>query len=443
MTGSVARVRTEVLAKLNGRRRAQIVGLEHEHREIRDLLEGTIESGEGNSCLIIGPRSTGKTTLVENTIEEMEGKYPGQFITVRLSGFCHGEDKMALREVSRQLDCAFAQSAGKSVYDIDTLEKKSMTETVASVLSLFESGVGENSVAVVFILEELDRFAQSPRQTLLYNLLEIAQTSSVGVAVIGLTARINSRETLEKRVRSRFSQRVYQFRRPSNIDDFWRVVRNNLTVSTNEYGQDGAQWNDHIQQLYESGGTLYDLVEHIYYTSKDHRQLNALLLYAVSRADPFINPTDLTKYRDQQRISDTQSFVDGLSELELALLICAARAEVKLESDTMNFNLVYDEYAEVAKEISRSRAAVTTTDIDSGIAMGARAGYRIWSKEAARAAWERLEAMDLILTINSAPSKAPTSAVADEIKMVKVDAGLLELGHMIGRGHTLFEWTKL
>jgi origin recognition complex subunit 4 len=187
------------------------------------------------------------------------------------------------------------------------------------------------------------------------------------------------------------------------------------------------------QSLFTPGTPFYAIVEWIFYTTKDVRNFNNSMLYAIARANPLPDPKDFGALQDIQSIADTQSFIQGLSELELALLICAARAEVKLESDTLNFNLAYDEYYECATRFrNERRAAIPSTVV---------AGYRVWSKRVARSSWERLEDMDLIVTVVTTLTK--TNAAGDELKMVKVDASLLELGNIIGRNHPLFSWTRL
>lgn len=186
--------------------------------------------------------------------------------------------------------------------------------------------------------------------------------------------------------------------------------------------------------MYRGNGELKNLVEHIYYTTKDVRQFNNLIMYAVVQAGPLIDSSKITKLGYIQGLSDTQSFVTGLSELELALLIAASRVEVKLETETINFNIAYDEYVEMAKVIGQERSRAT-----SGLTAGA--SYRIWSKDVARSAWERLEEYDLVLPLST--NSKGTDASRDDIRMVKVDTGLLELGNMIGKNHQLHKWTRL
>jgi origin recognition complex subunit 4 len=79
----------------------------------------------------------------------------------------------------------------------------------------------EVHLPVIFILDEFDQFAQQMKQRLLYNLLDLMQVSvracvmrrndllwslqqsSVQIAVIGITSRLDTIELLEKRIKSR------------------------------------------------------------------------------------------------------------------------------------------------------------------------------------------------------------------------------------------------
>lgn len=242
-------VKRHILAKLNQRKISELINLDNQQKEIEALLENTIVNHEGNSCIIIGPRSTGKTTLVETTLNNLRARYPDESIVVKLSGFAQSDDKMALREMTRQLDAVLFKG---TIAEYEGLEKKSMSETLESLLTVLSGANDEkNRVAVIIVLDELDRFALYTRQTLLYNVLDVSQTSAIGVAVVGVTARMNTREMLEKRVRSRFSQRIFQIRRPSSLQQFWEICRTNLTVDEAALRGElnfafAREWNSHI-----------------------------------------------------------------------------------------------------------------------------------------------------------------------------------------------------
>lgn len=204
----------KILDKLAGRSLIKLVGLEDEYKNVYSLLEDTVAGGEGNSCLIVGPRSTGKTLMVDNAIRELQSKYDKQFITLQLSGFALGDDKMAVREMCRQIDAHLVRGANDFAFDsmqYESIEKKSISESLISLLSIFgrkdeaaESGDEDededdneppkrsSSIAVIVVLEELDRFTQHSKQTLLYNLLDMAQSSKTPLAVVGVTPRMVS-----------------------------------------------------------------------------------------------------------------------------------------------------------------------------------------------------------------------------------------------------------
>lgn len=92
-----------LLDRCAGRRRIEIFGLTDVHEKARQLVEQTVVAGEGNSMLLIGARGSGKTTLLENIIDDLSRKHGRDFHVVRLSGFIHTDDKLALKEIWRQL----------------------------------------------------------------------------------------------------------------------------------------------------------------------------------------------------------------------------------------------------------------------------------------------------------------------------------------------------
>ena len=61
--------------------------------------------------------------------------------------------------------------------------------------------------AVVFVIDEIDAFTRKGKQTLLYNLLDTLSHSKVQACVIGVSSVVDVMDSMEKRVRSRFSHR--------------------------------------------------------------------------------------------------------------------------------------------------------------------------------------------------------------------------------------------
>lgn len=110
-------------------------------------------------------------------------------------------------------------------------------DTMASLLAVLShpseiSGKddGMTSQSVLFVIDEFDMFAAHPRQTLLYNLFDIAQSRKAPIAVLGCTTRLDVVETLEKRVKSRFSHRYVYLAPPRSLLSYWQICRQGLML---------------------------------------------------------------------------------------------------------------------------------------------------------------------------------------------------------------------
>ena len=106
------------------------------------------------------------------------------------------DDVVATRELCRQL------SAGTT---LPRARRASMEHYLRFCMDSLREGRAGN-VPVFIVLHDFDLFAKRTKQTLLYNLFDITQSSKYQVCIIGTTTRLDATELLEKRLRSRFSQ---------------------------------------------------------------------------------------------------------------------------------------------------------------------------------------------------------------------------------------------
>lgn len=224
--------------------------LSSQYKSLHSLLAATVTAGESNSLLLLGSRGSGKTLLVETALSDLQGGSNAEdFHVVRLNGFFQTDDKLALREIWRQLGREMA------VPEDETGEVSSYADTMASLLSLLShpeefgdpdgdaavhvdddttNGRQQNkktSKSVVFILDEFDLFTTHPRQTLLYNLLDIAQAKKAPIAVVGCSTRMDVVECLEKRVKSRFSHRWLHIPAAKSLLAFQETVISILSLA--------------------------------------------------------------------------------------------------------------------------------------------------------------------------------------------------------------------
>ena len=393
------------LEKIHGKRPIPLTNLSDEYSKVNTVISQTITAGESNSMLLIGSRGSGKTTLVNHVLREQAKEHPDDFHAVRLNGFIHTDDKIALREIWRQL--------GREM-DLDEEENttRNYADTLASLLALLshplelgqEQAPGQTNKSVIFILDEFELFASHPRQTLLYNLFDIAQSRKAPIAVLGLTTRIDVAESLEKRVKSRFSHRYVHLSSPKSLAAFVDVCKAALSIeddSVQEHERDKFDldvsdssggsaldtWNTAIEGVFASDAFVA-LLRRIYYTTKSVNDLLGSLLIPLSTLPA--SAATATAIREHiisalgPKLMSPDSkliLLSTLSTLQLALLICAARQTAIHSTETVSFNLAYEEYKLLASKAKIQAAA-------SG-AMGA--GGRLWTKEIAKDAW-----MDLI-----------------------------------------------
>ena len=133
----------------------------------------------------------------------------------------------------------------------------------------------------------------------------------------------------------------------------------------------------------------------------------------------------------------------SLSEIELALLIVAARLEIIVDADACNFNMAYDEYLSLASRAkiqasstSASSSSPSTTTTTSRIVERAGRtsittvtsfGFRIWSKEIALVGWENLGRYGLLVPVSTSYGGGGVGGDGPAGKFWRVDVALDEI----------------
>ncbi|OLL26684.1 Origin recognition complex subunit 4 [Neolecta irregularis DAH-3] len=429
------RIQNHILGKLMGRIPIPLIGQDGYYKKIYDLLQQTVVSGESNSCIIHGPRSVGKSSIVNAAIRNLRTAYHDAFMVVRLSGYAQTDDRLALKEIARQL-------ANEMDIESQSKELKSYSDMLTALLGTLshpdELGITQDdeetigratiSSSVIFILDEFDQFVHHPRQTLLYNLFDIAQNKKAPIAVLGLTCRYDIADSLEKRVKSRFSHRSYQISLPESFGTFEEICKASLFISFEESGDFDQnvltgeevgilqQWNHHIDLLFLNLG-FRDMVEQIFCESKDVRAFHLTCLLPIKRLTTVESIPSAQSFRGNALVLPTSRsyLLKGLTLLELALLISAAQVDAR-DSETVNFNMAYEEYRVILKKAEVSAASAGSTASSGAI--------RIVDRVTAMNSWDILGRKGLMVT---ASGGAFGGGLARECRMWCLEVGLGEL----------------
>ncbi len=78
---------------------------------------------------------------------------------------------------------------------------------------------------------------------MLYNLFDIAQAKKAPIVVLGLTTRVDVVESLEKRVKSRFSHRYVHLSLARSLPAFWEICKEGLSADADEFGTEASGLN--------------------------------------------------------------------------------------------------------------------------------------------------------------------------------------------------------
>ncbi|XP_007422692.1 origin recognition complex subunit 4 [Python bivittatus] len=369
----------------------KLFGLEHQYKHLLELLKHTAINGESNSVLIIGPRGSGKTLLICHVLKKLLEikQVRDNVLQVHLNGLLQTSDRIALKEITRQLN--LENVVGDKVFG-------SFAENLAFLLEALKRGDRDHSCPVLFILDEFDLFVHHKNQTLLYNLFDVSQSAQTPIAVIGLTCRLDILELLEKRVKSRFSHRQIHLMNSFDFKTYLNICKEQLSLPP-EFPEKSfiQKWNKNIQSLLEDL-KVQDVLQNQFHYSKDLRCLFMLLMLAsnnITASHPYIRVSDFLEASRLCRMDTKANIVHGLSVLELCLIIAMKHLNDIYEGEPFNFQMVYHEYQKFVQ-----RKAHTVYNFEKPVVMKA---------------FEHLQHLELIK-----PVEGPSNSVQREYLLMKL-----------------------
>jgi Cdc6-like AAA superfamily ATPase len=106
---------------------------------------------------------------------------------------------------------------------------------------------------VFVVIDRFDAFARRSRQTLLYSLLDLTQSPSVHLAVVGMTSNADTTDMLEKRLKSRFSSHHIVLGAPVRPAHAHSLLRAALEAHGSG-GASASQWEAGARAVLADGG---------------------------------------------------------------------------------------------------------------------------------------------------------------------------------------------
>eukprot|EP00871_Galdieria_phlegrea_P005247 jgi/Galph1/5723/GphlegSOOS_G4391.1 len=192
----IENTRNYLLRKLS---EAKLSSYFEEFSKLRDQIVSilTDPSPGDASLLLIGPVGSGKCSIIEESLakvklEALEHRYK----IIRLVGALHAEGEGAMKEIHLQMN---GNKQKKENNEMDNCDN----------LPLFNSNGKDSHLRYVFILYGFEYFLKERSQHFVYRLFDALQRNEFHGVVIATSQRYDVVDSLEKRVKSRFSHRIY------------------------------------------------------------------------------------------------------------------------------------------------------------------------------------------------------------------------------------------
>lgn len=241
--------------------------------------------------------------LAENALENFRESKP---VVIRLNGLVQFTDRLAIREIA----CQVVEQTGSHNFralstedDANPFIEEEYDVPVGFLpppahLPSLVAALPTLGRPVVVLLDAFDRFANQPRQGLLYCLLDTVQSCRVGckgqsgLAVIGLTARVDVINTLEKRVKSRFSHRIFRTAGLPNAGRWISFLKDSLLQFSPELRKSEAFtewrriWETSVRSTLESR-EVRGLLDEILDITRDIRYLLRIMVSYPSKTPVF------------------------------------------------------------------------------------------------------------------------------------------------------------
>lgn len=248
---------------------------------------------------------------------------------------------------------------------------------------------------IIFVLEDLEKFAAHPQQNLLYCLFELAL--ALPVFVVGTSCRIDVLELLEKRVKSRFSQNIVYLPLPASIEEFIDRVRVNLIVDN---AQDGTSvYNKKIEEFLVNNQVLAGLFAFHFDFTKDVRPIFRAMTMTFSAIEQSFDWSTFSALFEtvngppRSELTLNPSILET-TIVELMILVAMCRLAAKFPSTPVTFEVMLEEL------ITSKKRAPGLENFK-------------WPKSTVQVAFDRLLNTRLLLQTSNASLSASSSSWLD------------------------------
>ena len=310
------------------------------YQSLYTLVERSLRWEESNSVLLLGPTGSGKTFLVDCVLARLSSEYRlgTDVCVVKLNGLIHNSGPAAVEQI---------------IIDLKIEEAKSKATSFESSLTLLLEYLYESKrkkTPIVFVLDNFDLLTKHKNQNLLYSLFDIAQSNSCPISVVGITARLDVIELLEKRVKSRFSHRQLYLATDYTFPEYSRMVSQLLNPASIK----NKEWSEHVDAIL-CHPLVQSSIKQLFSCSKNVCVLQNFLATPLSRLRRRgfrFDPQDFQESWHCINVDPSVEMLSNLSLLEKCIMVSASKLHDQNPKAKLSFDAIFREYEHFARSSS-------------------------------------------------------------------------------------------
>ncbi|CAB0032209.1 unnamed protein product [Trichogramma brassicae] len=280
-----------------------------ERAHVLDCVKRTVENGESNSLLLLGPRGSGKTTLINSVLTELSStkNFQDNALIVNLHGLVHTDDRLALKDATRQMQLEHA-SEGK-------------------VFNTF----AENLTFLLDCLKVKSRF--SHRQIFLYP----GDTSESETPISAVEDRLELFKELLTLPEDENVNETEQANKDCNIDPKFRAIWNKQIVNL----ADNPTVQNVLKMMHKHDGI-----------ERKFRNFLAVVISSLGNNHKELEVDDFVKASKMFSPNTKVLMLEVLSVLEMCLIIAMKHETEIYDGEPLNFEKVLSRFLKFASRTS-------------------------------------------------------------------------------------------
>ncbi|SOV17683.1 conserved Plasmodium protein, unknown function [Plasmodium gaboni] len=165
-----------------------------------------------------------KKIVDEINKEENEETY---IYIIRLSAYLYRDDLQCIKSILSQLH--------NYVYSDEKLESNLLLNDYINKLEKILIKINSERKQTLLIIENVEKFCLQNKQNLLYTLFDLLHKKNIYINIICLTNVLDITQTLEKRIKSRFTFEMIHISPILNIEDITKLVYKILYVNLDDF----------------------------------------------------------------------------------------------------------------------------------------------------------------------------------------------------------------